>query len=86
MSVVIRRCLLFLVVAGGLAACASAPERQWYKPNENYTVAEFRQDRDGCTTRDVLDEDCLRRRGWVPLTRDKEYISAPPAAAGRSRY
>ena len=78
MSAVIRRwCLLLLVVATGLLiGCSSERERQWYKPNVNYTVEEFKRDRDGCTSKDnVLDEQCMKERGWVPLTGDR---AAPP--------
>ena len=45
--------------------------RQWYKPNVNYTVDEFKRDRDGCTKDKVLDEPCMKERGWIPLTSDR---------------
>jgi hypothetical protein len=94
MSVVTRRIPLFasmLVSVGlfALAACGTLePERQWYKPGDNYTVAEFKQDRAACTKNKVLDEQCLKQHGWVPLSGDRE----PPARqqqspkSGGSRY
>ncbi len=71
-----------------LAACASLePERQWYKPGGNYTVAEFRQDQTACTKNRVLDEECLKQRGWVPLSGDREAPARPqPTGRGGSRY
>jgi hypothetical protein len=80
MSAVIRRwCLLLVVATGLLIGCSSERDRQWYKPNVNYTVEEFNRDRDGCTSKDnVLDEQCMKARGWVPLTSDR---AAPPKAS-----
>jgi uncharacterized protein YcfL len=77
MTAVIRKwCLLIVVVSGVLVGCSSERDRQWYKPNTNYTVDEFKRDRDGCTGKDnILDEQCMKQRGWVPLTSDR---AAPP--------
>jgi hypothetical protein len=74
MTVVIRQWGLLLVVASTLLiGCSSDRDRQWYKPNANYTVDEFKRDRDTCTSKDnVLDEQCMKQRGWVPLTSDRE--------------
>jgi hypothetical protein len=62
-----------------LAACSLEPDRQWYKPNQNYTSdelrAQLRRDYTECTKNKVLDEACMRQRGWVSLTGDRE----PPA-------
>ena len=50
MTAVIRQwCLLIVVASGLLVGCSSERDRQWYKPNVNYTVDEFKRDRDGCT-------------------------------------
>ena len=47
MSAVIRQwCLLLVVASGLLVGCSSERDRQWYKPNVNYTVDEFKRDRD----------------------------------------
>ena len=80
MSAVTRRNLLFAAALASIglfsiAGCTLEPERQWYKPGDNYTVAEFKQDQAACTKNRVLDEQCLRGRGWVPLSGDRE----PPA-------
>ncbi|HEX5529473.1 MAG TPA: hypothetical protein VFZ82_07935 [Methylomirabilota bacterium] len=74
MTAVIRQWGLLLVVASTLLiGCSSDRDRQWYKPNVNYTVDEFKRDRDACTSKDkVLDEQCMKQRGWVPLTSDRE--------------
>jgi hypothetical protein len=61
-----------------LAGCASAPEKQWYKAGGSYTLAEFERDRRECTKDRVLDEQCLRQRGWISLSPDREEPLAPP--------
>lgn len=87
MAGVIRRSgLLFIVViAFVLAGCSSERDRQWSKPGADYTLAEFTRDRDECTKNRVLDEQCMKQRGWVPLTSDRE--AAPPVKPpARGRY
>jgi hypothetical protein len=88
MARVIRQCGLLAVVASFLlVGCSSERDRQWYKPGVNYTVAEFTRDRDECTKNRELDEQCMKQRGWVPLTSDREPASAKPAAPPpRGRY
>ena len=71
MARVMRAFLLCCGVLGLLTACGSI-EKQWYKPNAEYTVAEFQRDRTACEKKGEVDEDCLRQRGWVSLTPDKE--------------
>lgn len=73
MTAVIRQwCLVLAVASSLLVGCSSERDRQWYKPNANYTVDEFKRDRDACTSKDnVLDEKCMKDRGWVPLTSDR---------------
>jgi hypothetical protein len=71
------RILLAVVVAFIMIGCGSEQDRQWFKPDGNYTVAEFKRDRDECTKDKVLDEACLKQRGWVPVTSDP---SAPTKA------
>ncbi|HKW91822.1 MAG TPA: hypothetical protein VJX92_07980 [Methylomirabilota bacterium] len=78
-AVIPRGCLLFLLVSSVvLVGCSSERDRQWYKPGVNYTVAEFARDRDDCTKDRVLDEQCMKERGWVPLTSDRGPAPAPP--------
>ena len=78
-AVIPRGCLLFLIVLPVvLVGCSSERDRQWYKPGVNYTVAEFNRDRDDCTKDRVLDEQCMKERGWVPLTSDRGPAAAPP--------
>ena len=86
MSVVIGRwCLALLAASGLVAGCSSPPNRQWYKPGVNYTVQEFNRDRDDCTKDRVLDEACLRQRGWFPLTNDRQE-QKPVEPLGGKRY
>jgi hypothetical protein len=83
-----RYCLLLLVGASLLpAGCSSERDRQWYKPGANYTVTEFNRDRDECTKGRVLDEQCMKQRGWVPLTSDREPGAPKPTQTPRGpRY
>jgi hypothetical protein len=63
--------LIVFVVAGALvcAGCGSGPEKQWYKPNVDYTAADFERDRVACTDRKTkaLAEDCMQQLGWASL-------------------
>jgi len=85
-----RYCLLLLVAASLTpVGCSTERDRQWYKPGANYTVTEFTRDRDECTRKSgELDEQCMKQRGWVPLTSDREPPSATkPAQSPRGpRY
>jgi predicted component of type VI protein secretion system len=84
MTRVMRAFLLCCTVLGLLTACR-ATEKQWYKPNAEYTVAEFQRDRASCETNGQLDEECLRQRGWVSLTPDKEK-ALPPIPTSKQKY
>ncbi|HEY7204864.1 MAG TPA: hypothetical protein VIA61_11230 [Methylomirabilota bacterium] len=83
-----RKCLLALATLLSLAGCSSERDRQWYKPNVNYTVDEFKRDRDACTKGNELNEQCLKERGWLPLTSDKpvETGPKPPSGTVRGKY
>jgi len=91
-----QRCLLrhwglLLVIASGLlVGCSSERDRQWYKPAANYTTEEFKRDRDTCTSKkdNVLDEACMKQKGWVPLTSDRptEGPKPPPSSTRGPRY
>ena len=76
MARVLRRVGLVLLVIPSLAGCGSS-EKQWYKTG-NYTVAEFERDRRECTTNRVVDEGCLKQRGWIGLSPDRQEPVAPP--------
>ena len=77
-----RRLILLLSVAAlALAACSSSEsDKQWYKPNVDYTAADFERDRVACTEKKkkVLDEDCMKQRGWAALSGDIEPPIKPP--------
>lgn len=83
MSDVPRRVPLFVVVMLVLVACSSGPEKQWYKPNANYTIAEFQRDQAACTKDRLLDEECLKQRGWIAISGDREKKAPPPAQGPR---
>jgi PBP1b-binding outer membrane lipoprotein LpoB len=74
-----------------LAACSNLePEKQWYKPNVNYTAADFDRDRAACTDKKTktLDEDCMKERGWVALGGDiGPAVKAPePGRGSKGKY
>jgi hypothetical protein len=83
-----RSGLVLLVVASVvLVGCSTERERQWYKPGVNYTIAEFTRDRDECTKNRELDEQCMKQKGWVPLTADRDGSKGPAAPNPRGpRY
>jgi hypothetical protein len=84
MARVMRVLLLCCAVLGLLTACGPT-EKQWYKPNTEYTVAEFQRDRTACEKNGQLDEACLRQRGWVSLTPDKDK-PLPPIPTTKQKY
>lgn len=63
-----------------LSGCWSGQaEKQWYKPNVEYTAADFERDRAACTDKKkVLDEACMKERGWVALGGDIGPAVKPP--------
>ena len=83
------RTFILAVTLLALAACyAGEIERQWYKPGGDYTIAEFKSDQAACTKNKVLDEECLKQRGWVSLSgdRDPPVKAAQPPSRGGSKY
>ena len=84
-----RRILLLAITTLALGACASEAGKQWYKPGDKYTVAEFQRDQTACTKNRVLDEACLRERGWVAITADDDKGPSPiltPGGKAGNRY
>jgi hypothetical protein len=65
------------------AGCAGQPDKQWYKPGGNYTVAEFERDRAACTVARALNEVCLKERGWIAVSPDRQ---APTSKDPPKRY
>jgi hypothetical protein len=84
MAAVIGRSVVFFMLVASLTliGCSSERDRQWYKPAANYTTAEFTRDRDACTKGRVLDEQCMKEKGWVPLTSDRGPSKPPPNPRG----
>ncbi len=70
MSPVKRLLLSLFAVAVAVSACSLEPDKQWLKPGQTYTVADFRRDEAACTKDRKLDEECMRQRGWVALSGD----------------
>ena len=65
-----------ILIALGLAAilegCSGGDDREWMKISEKYTTEEFRRDYAECTRGGKLDEECMKRRGWVAVTAPKQ--------------
>jgi len=78
--------LLGLVIILIVSACGSATDKQWYKPNADYTAADFERDRLECTPKkQSLDETCLRDKGWLPLSGDVGPAVKAPSLPPRSK-
>jgi hypothetical protein len=72
------------LVAGILAGCGGYTETQWMKVNQSYTTEEFRRDHKACSKGIVLDEACMRDKGWVdvqPSARDRAAEKPAPTPA-----
>jgi hypothetical protein len=79
--------VLALGLALSLGACSLDAEKQWYKPSGNYSTAEFDRDSKACTKNRVVDEDCLKQRGWAPLSGDvARTVQEKPPAGASNRY
>lgn len=78
---------LALVVLA-LAGCGSSDDREWMKINQKYTTEEFQRDYRECSRKkDVVDEPCMRQRGWLPVSPSKsEPAPTPTATPQRGRY
>jgi len=86
-----RRLILLLPVAAlALAACWSSTDsdKQWYKPNVDYTTADFERDRVACTDKKkkILDEACMKLRGWAALGGDIGPVIKAPAPPSKGKY
>ena len=72
-----------LALAGivlGATACGGIDDRQWMKINQRYTTAEFQQDVAACSPKRTLDEECMKNRGWVDVSRSKSERDTDPRA------
>jgi hypothetical protein len=82
------RLLLPLIVLV-LFGCGNATDKQWYKPNVDYTAAEFERDRVACSPKknNILDEACMKARGWLPLSGDiGSSVKAPEMQKRGGKY
>ena len=76
------------MVAGLLAGCGGYSDKQWMKVNESYTTEEFRRDHKACSKGIVLDEACMRARGWVDVkpSRGDRAADVPPPPPDPRNY
>ncbi len=79
--------LLVPVIILIASACGTATDKQWYKPNADYTTADFERDRVDCTPKKTtaLDETCMKERGWMPLSGDAGPAVKAPAIPPRQK-
>jgi hypothetical protein len=73
-----RRRVVAIVVVSAILGCSSEPQRQWMKPGQPYTTADFSRDVAACSRAGVLDEACLKGRGWEPVTAGPTPDIRPP--------
>ena len=74
---------LLAVLLGSATGCASLGEPLWYKPGGTYTTAEFNRDRDSCTRDKTLDPECMKTKGWVPVSPDRPATTTSPVPSRR---
>jgi len=79
----LRSLLVVAIPLAVLTACASSDDRQWMKPGQSYTQADFKRDVATCTRSGKLDEACMKERGWVAVTPPKAPETAPQQRAPR---
>ena len=82
--------LIGLGLAAIVAGCSTLDEREWMKVDQKYTAEEFRRDYRECSKGGTLDDECMKRRGWVAVTPPKAEPKAPdplaqPAGRGGRR-
>ena len=78
-----RPLLLLLGLGAALAGCGSSGQREWLKPDQPYTVAEFRRDIAACSSGGKVDEACMKSRGWISVSPPKADKAAPPPLTRR---
>jgi len=82
--------IALLLAACAFVACSLELPKQWYKPGVNYSVDDFKRDNAACTKDRVLDEDCMKARGWVSLSGDEDKGPTrplqPSGKPGQVRY
>jgi hypothetical protein len=85
-----RHTLMLGALGIAIAASGCGPEeREWMKLDQKYTTAEFRRDLAACTIKGTLDEECMKKRGWVSVAPPKsepkkeDPLSQPPGRGPR---
>ena len=69
---------LAVLALAAAAGCGSSDDRQWMKISQRYTTEEFQRDYKACSPKSALDEDCMRDRGWVEVSRSKTERDTDP--------
>ena len=59
---------LAMIALVATVACSEQTERQWMKLDKTYTTADFRRDYAECSKKGDLDDECMKARGWIPMT------------------
>ena len=77
-----------LVIILIVSACGTATDKQWYKPNADYTTADFERDRVDCTPKrsNTLDETCMKDRGWLSTRSEERRVGKECSKQCRSRW
>jgi hypothetical protein len=77
--------LALVGIAFGTTACGGIDDRQWMKISQRYTTEEFRRDLAECSPKKTLDEECMKTRGWVDVSRSKSERDTDPRAQEPAR-
>ncbi|MGH7314254.1 MAG: hypothetical protein ACREJV_13845 [Candidatus Rokuibacteriota bacterium] len=78
-----RPLLLILGLSAALLGCGGSGEREWLKPDQPYTAAEFRRDIAACSPGGKVDEACMKSRGWISVSPPKPDKAPPPTVTPR---
>ena len=83
-----RSLLLLLGLGAVLAGCGGSGQREWLKPDQPYTAAEFRRDIAACSPDGKVDDACMKSRGWISVSPPKaeKPPPSPVAPSGTPRY
>jgi hypothetical protein len=83
-----RSLLLLLGLGAVLAGCGGSGQREWLKPDQPYTAAEFRRDIAACSADGKVDDACMKSRGSISVSPPKaeKPPPSPVTPSGTPRY